>query len=114
MKILIENLTFESIIGILDHERTTPQTVQIDCIIDYHYSMNFFINYADVVHLIQTTMDKEKFELIEEALESLSKILKDAFPRIHTLELTIRKPNILPNCTVGVSHCKQFIHNNTL
>jgi 7,8-dihydroneopterin aldolase/epimerase/oxygenase len=114
MNILIENLTFDTIIGIQDFERLTPQTVQIDCIIDYHYSLNFFINYVEVTQLIQTTMDKEKFELIEEALESLIKTLKEAFPRIHSMTLTIRKPTILPNCTVGVSHFKQFIHNNPL
>lgn len=104
MKILIENLTFDTIIGILDHERLTPQTVQIDCIIEYHYSHTFFINYADVTQLIQKIMEEEKFELIEEGLNTISKILKETFPRIHTLTLTIRKPNILPNCTVGVQN----------
>jgi 7,8-dihydroneopterin aldolase/epimerase/oxygenase len=114
MKILIENLTFDTIIGILNHERLTPQTVQIDCIIDYHYTHNFFINYADVTQLLQKIMEKEKFELIEEALKELTKALKEAFPRIHSLTLTIRKPNILHNCSVGVSHFEQFVHNDRL
>lgn len=104
MKILIENLTFETIIGILDFERITPQQVQIDCEIDYSYTTERFINYADVTHLIETTMQSEKFELIEEALEHLAKILKETFPLIHQLTLTIRKPTILPNCTVGVQN----------
>lgn len=104
MKILIENLTFETIIGILDFERLTPQQIQIDCEIDYTYTTDHFINYADVAHLIQITMRSEKFELLEEALEHLAKILKETFPLIHQLALTIRKPNILPNCTVGVQN----------
>jgi dihydroneopterin aldolase len=107
MKILIENLTFECIIGILDYERLTPQKVQIDCTIDYSYTKNEFINYAEVAQIIQETMDTKKFELIETALETLSITLKDHFSLIQTLSLTIRKPDILPNCTVGVQ--KNFI-----
>jgi 7,8-dihydroneopterin aldolase/epimerase/oxygenase len=107
MTILIENLTFETIIGILDDERTNPQRVQIDCIIDYTYSDGVFINYAEVAQIIQETMNTQKFELIETALEYLSHILKSSFSSIETLSLTIRKPDILPNCTVGVQ--KNFI-----
>jgi dihydroneopterin aldolase len=107
MKILIENLTFETILGILEYERTTPQRIQIDCIIDYSYTENEFINYAEVAQIIQETMDTKKFELIETALETLSITLKNHFSLIQALSLTIRKPDILPNCTVGVQ--KSFI-----
>jgi 7,8-dihydroneopterin aldolase/epimerase/oxygenase len=107
MTILIENLTFETIIGILDVERTNPQRVQIDCIIDYTYADGDFINYAEVAQIIQDTMDTKKFELIETALETLSISLKNHFSLIQALSLTIRKPDILPNCTVGVQ--KNFI-----
>jgi dihydroneopterin aldolase len=104
MKILIENLTFETIIGILDFERITPQKIEIDCIIDYIYTEAHFINYAEVVAHIETTIQREQFELIETALEVLSLSLKTLFPLITELSLTIRKPNILPNCTVGVQN----------
>ncbi len=107
MKILIENLTFETIIGILDFERTAPQKVQIDCTLEYSYAHNNFINYAEVAQLIEITMHTERFELIETALEKLGFILKSNFPLIKTLVLTLRKPDILPNCTVGVQ--KNFI-----
>lgn len=107
MKILIENLTFETIIGILDYERTTPQRIQIDCIIEYSYTNNEFVNYAEVAKILQETMDTKKFELIETALETLSITLKHHFSLIQMLSLTIRKPDILPNCTVGVQ--KSFL-----
>lgn len=106
MRILIENLTFETIIGILENERITPQTVVVDCIIGYTYTENHFINYAQVAHLIETTMQKEQFFLIEEALEYVTLSLKNQFQAIQELSLTIRKPNILANCSVGVQ--KQF------
>ena len=108
MKILIENLTFDTIIGILDFERTIPQKVSIDCTIDYSYSEGSFINYAEVTQLIETTMKEKKFELIETALDLLGKTLKEDFPLIQKLSLTIRKPNILSNCTVGVLQTFDF------
>ncbi|MDD2265402.1 dihydroneopterin aldolase [Sulfuricurvum sp.] len=108
MKILIENLTFDTIIGILEHERTTAQKVHIDCIIDYPYSEGHFINYAEVAEMIETTMHKERFELIETALEVLNATLKEHFPLIKELLLTIRKPTILPNCSVGVQHATHY------
>ncbi len=104
MKILIENLTFDSIIGILEYERITPQQVIIDCIIEYNYCENNFINYADVSNTIEKTVQDEKFYLIEEALELVSSTLKNSFPLINELHLTLRKPNILQNCTVGVQN----------
>lgn len=107
MKILIEELYFETIIGILPDERLVPQRVRIDCSIDYHYREERFINYADVAAHIQQTMCHRQFELIEEALEALSISLKKDFPPIESLSLTIRKPDILSNCTVGVQ--KNFI-----
>lgn len=108
MTIIIEHLTFESIIGILEAERIIPQRIIIDCIIDYSYIENNFINYALVTQLIEETMVSKKFLLIEEALESLSQILKETFPLIGSLTLTLRKPDILHNCTVGVQHKSQF------
>jgi len=108
MKILIENLTFETILGILEVERLNPQKVQIDCTIDYPYSHGNFINYADVATYIETTMQDEKFELIETALETVTHSLKTLFPLIAELTLTIRKPNILTNCTVGVEYRTLF------
>jgi len=102
MKILIENLVFDTIIGILDFERRIPQKVQIDCTILYQYTENTFINYAEVVQIIENTMNEHRFELIETALEELAATLKDSFSLIDELTLTLRKPDILSNCSVGV------------
>lgn len=102
MKILIEDLRFDAIIGILPQERLTPQAVSIGCTVEYPYTQNSFIDYAEAIFLIEQTIRGEKFFLIEEALEALSILLKDRFPLIEHLSLTLRKPDILPNCTVGV------------
>ena len=107
MTISIKALTFETIIGILDFERTRKQRVIIDIMIEYEYSKTF-INYADIIEHIKAVMKKEKFTLIEEALLALKSSLKSNFPLINKLNLQISKPDILPDCEVCVSESYEF------
>jgi len=107
MRIHIENLEFLSIIGLLDFERVTPQKVIVNCTIDYTYQ-KAFINYAEVAQHIEMTLQKEQFELIEEALLHLKTSLKVEFPLIKTLFLKISKPTILPNCVVCLSEITEY------
>lgn len=102
LQILIEDLSFEAIIGILDFERLTPQKVVINCIIEYEFQKDSFINYADVAKHIENSMKKEKFLLLEDAILSLKSSLKEIFPLISTLSLKISKPDILHNCEVSL------------
>lgn len=107
MKVQIEDLKFQTIIGILDFERTSAQDVIINLSLDYNYA-DEFINYADVSALIKNNMQTQKFLLIEDALLYLQDSLKKEFNKINTLELKITKPSILPDCKVSVSLFKDF------
>lgn len=107
MTVHIEDLKFQTIIGILDFERVTPQEVIINLEIEYDYK-DEFINYAEVSALITLTMINSKFLLIEDALSQLSVKLKKEFTKINTLNLKITKPSILPDCTVSVSNFYKF------
>jgi dihydroneopterin aldolase len=104
MIIHIQDLKFQCIIGILDFERVTPQDVVIDIDIDYTYEKDTFINYADVVKIVKSTMINNKFELIEQALENLTLRLIKEFYLITTLSIKITKPSILRDCKVSVSN----------
>ena len=68
MTIHIEALTFNVIIGLLDFERERPQRVIIDLEALYEYSDSEFIDYADMVTLIQNELKEKRYELLEEAL----------------------------------------------
>ena len=107
MTIHIEDLKFQTIIGILDFERLTPQDVVINLQIEYDYKDDF-INYAEVTTLVKYTIINSKFLLIEDALSELSVKLKKEFTKINTLNLKITKPSILPDCTVSVSNIYKF------
>jgi dihydroneopterin aldolase len=107
VQISIEDLEFETIIGILDFERINKQKVRINCTIDYVYDKQF-LDYALVTKHIEKQMVDKEFELIEEALLSLKSSLKREFPLISTLFLKISKPDILANCEVSLSETFKF------
>lgn len=107
MTIHIEELTFDCIIGILDFERLSVQKVIIDLHINYKYTDEFFINYAEVISLLENDMINNKYKLLETALIELEKKLLTAYPQIESFNLKITKPNIITNAKVALS--KKFL-----
>ena len=105
MKVYIENLTFDCIIGILDFERTTPQQVIINLSFKYKFNKDSkeFVNYAEVATLIEKLMKEKQYLLIEDAIIDIKTTLKQVF-NIKKINLKITKPNILKNTTVSVSN----------
>lgn len=109
MKIIIDGLQTEAIIGILDFERTTPQSIVINVEAIYDYTKtSIFIDYSQITQMITTNIQDSKYELIEEALIGLKDILILEFPNILSLYIKLIKPDILSNCTVGVSELWNF------
>lgn len=103
MKIQIKNLTFNCIIGILDFERIEEQEVIINCSLEYTYTKENFINYAEVANTIESIMKLKKFELLEEAIIFIELQLNKQYT-ITNLRLEIAKPNIIDNCQVSLSN----------
>jgi len=104
MKIKIENLEFDCIIGILDFERIKEQKVNINVSFKYKYiDENSFIDYSQVVSEIQSIMCEQKFELLEDAILYIKKHLNSKY-KIKKLKIKISKPDILPNCIVSLEN----------
>jgi len=108
MQIHIEALTFETIIGLLDFERDRPQKVIVDLEASYDYKNEDYLNYADIVTQLQNELKEKKYELLEEALLGLKERLYTYYPQLKTLKIKISKPDILPNCSVGLSQNWEF------
>jgi len=107
MKIVIENLEFYAVIGLLEFEKNLPQKVVMNFCIEYDYK-NGYIDYAQIVNFSKNFIKKGKFEIIEDALILLSKNLKLNFPQIKKLKISLKKPQILPDCIVGVEYIKEY------
>ena len=108
MTIHIEALTFDVIIGLLDFERDRPQAVIVDLTATYDYSNDAFIDYADLVILIQNELKIKRYVLLENALIGVKNVLYTSYPQLKTLSLKISKPDILPECNVALSHLWEF------
>jgi dihydroneopterin aldolase len=91
VKIDVEDLKFQCIIGILDFERVKPQDVIVNISIEYEYQKEF-LNYVKIVEIIKEMMIEINLKLIKE------------FKGIKSIDLKITKPSILPDCKVSVSY----------
>ena len=103
MTIHIESLEIDAIIGLLDFEREHEQRVLVDLEAHYSYSNQSFIDYAELVEMIELRIRKERFSLLEEALLDLKTEIVEFYPAISRLKLKIGKPDILKNCRVSLS-----------
>jgi len=103
MTIHIEELEILAILGILDFERINKQKIVVDARIDYYYQENQFINYAEVISIIETMITANKYELLEDALNDITKKIIKHYSQIIKLNLKISKPNIIKNAKVALS-----------
>lgn len=101
MILLIEKLELEVIIGILPFEREKSQKIIIDAELEYDYKGEY-LSYVKIVDFLSLEFKKNQYGLLEEALQDLSSKLKQNFPSLTKISLSIKKPDILPNCVVGV------------
>ena len=103
MKIEISHFSFKCIIGILDFERVKKQKVIINLSFEYEFSKDLFIDYSEISNLIKSTMKKEKFLLLEDAILYLESLLNNNY-KITNLYIKISKPTILKNCIVSLTN----------
>jgi len=108
VKVAIEGLAFEAIIGILESERAAPQKVVVDAEFEYPYEPGRYLDYALARKLIITHIQKNRFGLLEDALHSLAQLLKERFPFICALQICISKPQIFADCTPKVTLTRRF------
>ncbi len=103
MTIHIEELTIDTIIGILDFERTSKQTVIVETKINYNYTENCFIDYSTLINQIENLLISREYKLIEEAIDDIGEAILRDYPQIISLYLKISKPNIIKNASVALS-----------
>ncbi len=105
--IVIEDLTFKAILGLLEKERNEEQIVVVNMKIDYE-NKSEYIDYAKVCEMVQSKIMKNKYILIEDAIDDIEEMLKKEFPQMKKLHLSIKKPEILKNALVGVEILRNY------
>ena len=108
-KIFITDLRVETIIGIYDWERTTPQVVSIDLEMGFDISqaaatedIEHTLNYKAVSKRVEQFIADSDFQLIETMAEKTAQLVLGEFA-VDWLQLTVHKPGALSNSSdVGV------------
>lgn len=97
IRVLIENLEFDAIIGLLDVERKNAQKVLINA----KFEANDFLDYAKISKQLEEIYQSQKFKTIEESLMYCENHLKKNFNTLKYIYIKTVKPDILPHCCVG-------------
>jgi len=105
--IIVEDLSFKAILGLLEKERNEEQLVVVNLKMEYEDKKNY-IDYAKVCELVQECIQEGKFELVEDAVDEIESRLLKKFPQTKSLYLSVKKPEILKNALVGVEILRKF------
>lgn len=108
-RIFINNLTVETIIGIYDFERVTPQriTLHLEMSADIARAastedIESTLNYKTLSETLTEFLQQSSFQLIETMAERVTEIVRDDFG-VRWVKLTLHKPDALPgDIDVGV------------
>ncbi|NPA60763.1 MAG: dihydroneopterin aldolase [Epsilonproteobacteria bacterium] len=103
MRVIIQDLKLDVMIGILDFERDMRQRVVVDMELDYNYTGDSFINYIDVISTIEGLLSTRGYQLLEDALLEIGETILSDYPETLSLNLKISKPDIVQNGIVSVS-----------
>ena len=104
--IFIRDLTFDAIIGVHEHERTTPQPLRIDLQLEVDAAvparskqLSDTVDYAHVAAEVEQLTRQIEPLLIETLAEDIAANLL-ANPLIHGVTVRIEKPQALPDSAV--------------
>jgi len=103
MTIHIEKLEILAIIGILNFERVKKQRIVIDAKMEYRFQENQFINYAEVISIIETMIISKEYQLLEDAVMDIQEKILKKYSQINKLYIKISKPDIIKNANVALS-----------
>ena len=107
-RLALRGMRFDCIIGILDHERTTPQPVELDVVLHFHMrraahegQITHTIDYGRVVGELQFILVAARFLLLESAAEAIAAwllcppSLDVPRPQVEEVEVRLAKPRAL-------------------
>lgn len=108
-RIFISNLSVETIIGIYDFERVTPQRVVLDLEMSADIAqaastedIESTLNYKTLSETLTQFLQESQFQLIETMAERVTEIIRKDFG-VKWVKLTLHKPDALPgDINVGV------------
>jgi dihydroneopterin aldolase len=98
--IKLNNMEFYGTHGLTVEERKVRQLFIVSVCFDYDIGdaainddVNSTVNYAEVFELCRKILSKE-FKLIETIAYNIAKTIKNSFPEVQNVEVSVRKPQV--------------------
>ncbi|ARR01195.1 MULTISPECIES: dihydroneopterin aldolase [Campylobacter] len=104
ISVFVDELEFDTIIGLLDFERVSLQKICVSM----EFQASEFVDYAVVCKITQEEFNHQKFYKVEDALEYFSTKFKDLYPTLKKFYMKISKINIISNAVVGAKIVKNY------
>ncbi|CBG39335.1 dihydroneopterin aldolase [Helicobacter mustelae] len=101
-QILLEDLEICAIIGILEKERQIPQKILLHGEFEYEGKEGEYLDYVLLRDFIVAHIKESRYLLLEYALRDLATAIKSRFPALLSCALSIKKPDILQDCVIGL------------
>ena len=99
-KLIIKGLEVFAYHGVHDFEKNEGQVFIIDAVLDIPYlsgcstdNINDVLNYSQVIKVIKSTVQGQKYNLIEKTAYMVAEVLFKEFDKINSADITIKKPN---------------------
>ena len=106
--VFVEQLRATAILGILPHERITPQTVIIDLAVETDISVaatshniEDALNYADLAERVKSLTIDGEYLLIETLINDIANVCLDS-PLAVGVTVEVRKPEAIADAVVGL------------
>lgn len=96
--IRINNAKFYAYHGVLDYEKEYGNEFEIDiemvCDIDVtNDDLKETVDYLSVYNEVKNNFESNKYNLIETAVNETGNLILNRFPKVSSVEVSIRKPN---------------------
>lgn len=111
-----KDLRVTCIIGVLPHEREQEQLVRMDLELTYDVHdvaderLDNVISYAEAAGLLAELLVVKRFRLIENAAAACIALLFDSYPSLTSAQITIKKPDAIPDADFAFAKLHQDRH----
>ena len=93
IEITLSAMRFHALVGILPHERTTPQPIEVDLHVDVAEGEGI-VDYGALYAVVAAVMSSQPIDFLEEIGERVARAALEHSPRVRTARVAVRKPHV--------------------
>jgi dihydroneopterin aldolase len=98
--IFVTGLALHAYHGVMQHESKVGQTFTLDLVLDIDLAeasrsdkLKHTVSYDQVVRIASEAFSARRYRLVEAAAGAVAEAVLAAFPRVHSIRVTVHKPH---------------------